>query len=108
MVIELSRTYTLPGARDVYQAQELPQRGLFLRDLNRSRVWMPLQSAARYGYAEGFLVEGGALVHFGFDIVAGHDLPWGKPQPTDRRVSDLTPCRVEVIVIDMIKWNPQR
>ena len=87
-MIETGRTYTLPGTMDIYRAQVIPD-GLFLRDLNRSHIWLGVASVVRQGYAEGWLAQGEILSRFGYDVVNGRRIPWGEPQLTWRRVEAL-------------------
>lgn len=57
-MIEVDRTYTLPGAETVYLAETLPDGSLFLRDLNRSYFWRCVRDY-RQGWLEGYLVTAG-------------------------------------------------
>ncbi len=105
-MIKPGQTYTIPETKDVYLAGELPQGGLFLRDLNRSRIWAPVGTRLTVGYAEGYLVQDETLAHFGYDIEGRQEKPWDHPQPTGLKIADLKPCGVETKVIELWRYSP--
>ena len=108
-MINPGQPYTLPGADTVYLAEEMPKRGLFLRDLNQSREWPSwTRSGTRItvGHVEGYLIQGNILSHFGYDIVASEQIPWDDPQPTGLKVADLRPCGAETKVIELWRFSP--
>ena len=108
-VLNPGQTYALPGAKTVYLAEEMPKRGLFLRDLNQSREWPSWTKHGlriTVGHIEGYLIQGNILAHFGYDIVASEQVPWSDPQPTAYKVADLRPCGVGTKVIELWRFSP--